>query len=166
MIICLKCGKKITAKQGKKLFCDKSCGNSYRQQIKRDERKKTKLVDTELVKIELIDIEPVKIELVKIELTETEQEDDTWAKLTVLRKRTKVVAGIVKLARANHEILAKESVINEHINDNFSILDCPFYKRIEARMNVQLGAEIVEQNKKYLQEILIAKMKIRNIKGY
>ena len=98
-------------------------------------------------------------------MTEAEQEDDTWAKLTVFRERTKVVAGIAKLARASYEIFAKESIINEHINNTFSILDCTFYERIEARMNVQLGAEVVEQDKKYGQEILKAKGQILNMKG-
>ncbi|MDQ2751634.1 MAG: hypothetical protein M3R72_01260 [Bacteroidota bacterium] len=45
MMQCLKCQKKYIPKRLGGLFCSVSCGNSYRQQLKRDEQKKAKLVE-------------------------------------------------------------------------------------------------------------------------
>lgn len=45
MMNCQKCQKEYIPKRMGGLFCSVSCGNSYRQQLKRDEQKKAKLVE-------------------------------------------------------------------------------------------------------------------------
>ena len=44
MMICLKCQKEYNPKRRGGLFCSVSCGNSYRQQLKRNEQQKANLV--------------------------------------------------------------------------------------------------------------------------
>ena len=45
MMNCLKCQKEYNPKRRGGLFCRPSCGNSYRQQLKRNEQLKAKLVE-------------------------------------------------------------------------------------------------------------------------
>lgn len=45
MMKCLKCQKEYNPKRRGGLFCRPSCGNSYRQQLKRNEQLKAKLVE-------------------------------------------------------------------------------------------------------------------------
>lgn len=45
MMKCLKCQKGYSPKRRGGLFCSVSCGNSYRQQLKRNEQQKAKLVE-------------------------------------------------------------------------------------------------------------------------
>jgi hypothetical protein len=45
MTKCLKCQKEFTPKRRGGFFCGDSCGNSYRQQLKRNENQKAKLVE-------------------------------------------------------------------------------------------------------------------------
>lgn len=42
---CLKCQNEYNPKRRGGLFCEKSCGNSYRQQLKRNEQQHAKLVE-------------------------------------------------------------------------------------------------------------------------
>ena len=42
---CLKCQKEYNPKRRGGLFCSSSCGNSYRQQLKRNEQQKAKLIE-------------------------------------------------------------------------------------------------------------------------
>lgn len=45
MTKCLKCQKEFTPKRRGGFFCGDSCGNSYRQQLQRNEQQKVKLVE-------------------------------------------------------------------------------------------------------------------------
>ena len=45
MMNCLKCQKEYNPKRRGGLFCKVSCGNSYRQQRKRNEQQKAKLIE-------------------------------------------------------------------------------------------------------------------------
>lgn len=45
MMNCRKCQKEYIPKREGGFFCSDSCGNSYRQQLKRDEQKKARLVE-------------------------------------------------------------------------------------------------------------------------
>lgn len=45
MTKCLKCQTEFTPKRRGGFFCGDSCGNSYRQQLQRNEQQKTKLVE-------------------------------------------------------------------------------------------------------------------------
>ena len=45
MMKCLKCQKEYSPKRRGGLFCGDSCGNSYRQQLKRNEQRQAKLIE-------------------------------------------------------------------------------------------------------------------------
>ena len=45
MMKCLKCQQEYSPKRGGGLFCRVSCGNSYRQQLKRNEQQQAKLIE-------------------------------------------------------------------------------------------------------------------------
>jgi hypothetical protein len=73
---CQKCQKEYIPKRMGGLFCSVSCGNSYRQQLKRDEQKQARLVEQGLAIEKPLTEEEVQIWSVLVELGKSARQLD------------------------------------------------------------------------------------------
>lgn len=126
---CRKCQKEYIPKREGGFFCSDSCGNSYRQQLKRDEQKKARLVE--------------QGKAIKNPLTETEQA--LWTVLTEVMKRGDELNFTFRLPL---EHVGREGIWDKamaFIGDCKRMIDRPVVQEIEARIKAQ--QEVDERNK-------------------
>ncbi|RZK43272.1 MAG: hypothetical protein EOO61_05065 [Hymenobacter sp.] len=129
MMNCQKCQKEYIPKRIGGLFCSVSCGNSYRQQLKRDEQKKAKLVEQGLA----------------IGNPLTEGESSLWAILSELGRRALELNIVLNLPMGHEGRIDIGSKLATFVGDCKRTADNPIVQEIGARMKAQQQVE--ERNK-------------------
>jgi len=120
MMNCQKCQKEYIPKRMGGLFCSVSCGNSYRQQLKRDEQKQARLVEQGLAIEKPLTEEEVQIWSVLVELGKNARQLDEDLQKTGNDRPADIGPRIGKIIRQYREQA-----------------DSELWQQLEARLNKQ-----------------------------
>ncbi len=131
MMNCRKCQKEYIPKREGGFFCSDSCGNSYRQQNKRNELKKTKLVE--------------QGKAVENPLTDAEQE--LWAILSKLGGTARQLNFIANLPNEDAGRVGFGPRLLSFVTACMDTADNPLVQQIGVRVKAQQEMETRNKDK-------------------
>ncbi len=131
MIHCLKCQKEYIPKRAGGAFCSVSCGNSYRQQLKRNEQKKARLVEQGLA----------------IEEPLTAGERGLWAILAEVKEKGLELNTILNLPLEHPGRTDIGPKLVKFVGDCKRIGDRPLVQELGVRMRAQQEVEARNKGK-------------------